>query len=407
MKMNERCQKSMKQISPSAESPLFTAAVHAGNDPSAHQGAVSVPIYQTSIFAFPDAEQGARIHEGEEAGYFYGRMGNPTQTALEKALAELEGGEAGLSFASGMAAVSAALLTMLRPGDHIVAPESLYATTNALYNEMLVPFGFTVSYVDATDPDNYRQAIRPETKLFYLESPANPTLKLVDIAAVVQIARRNNIATLMDNTFATPFNQRPLEYGVDAVVHSATKYLGGHGDLTAGALVGKKETIERARWQTNKILGGVIAPQTAWLVLRGIKTLALRMERHNSNALAVAEFLAQHPKVVAVHYPGLPAHPQHELAQRQMNGFGGMVAFDVGGVEAGRRLVNNLKLCLLAVSLGDVATLIQHSASMTHASLERERRLAVGITDGLLRLSVGIERAADIIEDLANALKLI
>jgi methionine-gamma-lyase len=306
-----------------------------------------------------------------------------------------------------MAAISTTLFSLLKTGDHIVAPESLYATTNALLVQMLEPFGVSVTYVDAAEPLNYRRAIHSETRVLYLESPANPTLKLVDIKALVEIAKKKNLVTVMDNTFATPFNQRPLDFGVDGVIHSATKYLGGHGDLMAGALIASNEIVEKARWHTNKILGGVIAPHTAWLVLRGIKTLALRMERHNENGLKVAEFLAAHPKVRAVHYPGLPEHPQHELAKKQMNGFGGMIAFDVGGVEEGRRLVNNVKLCALAVSLGDVATLIQHSALMTHASVPRERRLAVGITDGLLRLSVGIERAEDLIADLNAALSYV
>lgn len=383
---------------------IYTTAVHAGDNPPAHQGAISVPIYNAAVFAFPDAEQGAAIHEGEQPGYFYGRISNPTQDALESALCELEGGAAALALASGMAAISTTLLTLLKAGDHIVAPESLYATTNALLSGMLESFGVAVTYVDATDAENYRKATRAETRVLYLESPANPTLKLVDMAAVANIAQENNLVTVMDNTFATPFNQRPIDFGIDVVIHSATKYLGGHGDLVAGIMIGSEETVKRARWHTNKILGGVISPNTAWLVLRGIKTLALRMERHNSNALAVARFLVEHPKVEAVHYPGLPTHPQHELAKLQMNGFGGMIAFEVGGVEEGRRLVNNVKLCTLAVSLGDVATLIQHSASMTHASVPPEKRLEVGITDGLLRLSVGIERAEDIINDLDQAL---
>lgn len=388
-----------------SEDILYTTVVHAGEDPKGNLGSLSVPIYQSAVFTFPDAEQGAAIHEGEQPGYFYGRMGNPTQSALETALCQIEGGEAALALASGMAAVTTTLLTLLGSGDHIVAPESLYATTNALLDQLLTPLGVSVTYVDATDPSNYAAAVRPETKVLYLESPANPTMKLVDIPAVVAIARERDITTVMDNTFATPINQRPLALGVDVVVHSATKYLGGHGDLMAGALIGKREIVERARWQTNKILGGVIGPQTAWLILRGIRTLALRMERHNANALTVATFLHAHPKVRAVHYPGLPSHPQHALACRQMVGFGGMLAFDVGGVEEGRRLVNHVRLCSLAVSLGDVSTLIQHSASMTHASVPRERRLAVGITDGLLRLSVGIERAEDIVADLDGALK--
>jgi len=382
-----------------------TTVVHAGADPSANLGALSTPVYHASVFAFPDAEQGAAIHEGQQPGYFYGRISNPTQAALERALCALEEGQAALAFSSGMAAISTTLFSLLHVGDHIVAPASLYASTYALLNELLVPFGVAVTYVDATDPDTYARAIRPETKVLYLESPANPTLKLVDIASVVRTARAHGLTTVMDNTFATPFNQRPLAYGVDAVVHSMTKYLGGHGDLVAGALIGTEALCERARWHTHKLLGGVISPQTAWLVLRGIQTLAVRMERHNANALAVARFLEDHPTVQAVYYPGLPSHPQHALAQRQMHGFGGMLAFDVESVEQGQRLVNSLTLCTLAVSLGDVATIIQHSASMTHAAVPREQRLAVGITDGLLRLSVGIEKVQDIIADLSQGLE--
>lgn len=398
----------MKSAANDSEDSIYTQAVHAGEDSESHLGALSTPIYNASVFEFPDAEQGAAIHDNEQDGYFYGRIANPTQNALETALCELENGAACLSFASGMAAISATMLTLLKSGDHIVAPESLYASTDALFNQMLEPFGIATTYVDARNAENYEAAIRPETKVLYIESPANPTLKLVDMKAVAAIAKNRGLVTVMDNTFATPFNQRPLDFGVDVVVHSATKYLGGHGDLMAGAIIvssDAKEIAVRARHHTNKILGGVISANTAWLVLRGIKTLALRMERHNSNALEVAEFLESCAKVKAVHYPHLESHQQFELAKRQMpNGGGGMIAFDVGDVEAGRKLVNNVKLCKLAVSLGDVATLIQHSASMTHASVPREKRLSVGITDGLLRLSVGIERAADIIDDLERAL---
>ncbi len=389
------------------EDPIYTKVVHAGEDPFANQGSLSTPVYNSAVFAFPDAEQGAAIHEGEQPGYFYGRLGNPTQSALEKALCDLESGAAALTFASGMAAISTILFTLLDTGDHIIAPESLYANTNAFLDKMLKPRGIDVTYVDATDPANYGTAVRKETKVLFLESPANPTMKLVDISAVAKIARENNIPTVMDNTFATPFNQRPLDLGVDIVVHSATKYLGGHGDLLAGAIIGSEEIVHRTRWSTNKILGGIISPQTAWLVLRGIKTLALRMERHNKNAQAVAKFLEGHPKVKEVFYPGLPSHKQYDLAKRQMSGFGGMVAFDVGGIEQGRSLVNNLKLCSLAVSLGDVATLIQHSATMTHASVSPERRRAIGIADGLIRLSVGVERVQDIIADLDGGLQCV
>lgn len=387
------------------QDPIFTRAVHAGEDPAAHLGALSTPVFQTALFAFPDAEQGALIHEGQAPGFHYSRIANPTQAALEKAIAELEGGEAALAVASGMAAISMTLLTLLRPGDHLVAGHSLYGTTNIFLHRMLEPLGFRVIHVDQTDPTAFEAAITPDTGLLYIETPANPTLTLTDIEAVTTIARERGLLTVADNTFATPVNQLPLALGVDVVVHSATKYLGGHGDLVAGAIVASAELIERLRRQTLKMLGGSIAPWTAWLLLRGIKTLPLRVERHNSNALRVAEFLAQHPKVRAVHYPGLPGHPQHSLALRQMKGFGGMVAFEVDGVETARRLVNSVKLCALAVSLGDVASLIQHPASMTHAAMPVEQRRQAGITDGLLRLSVGIERAEDIIADLDQALR--
>jgi len=388
-----------------AEDPIYTIAVHAGANPPANLGSLSVPVYNSAVFAFPDAEQGAAIHAGKQPGYYYGRSGNPTQSALEAALCQLEGGAAAMAFSSGMAAITSTLFTLLGAGDHIVAADSLYAATNTLLDEILSPLGIAVSYVDTTDPNNYAVAVKPNTKVFYIESPANPTLKIVDIESVVKIARKNKITVVMDNTFATPFNQRPLQYGVDLVIHSASKYLGGHGDIIAGAIIGPQTIIDRIRRHTGKILGGVIAPHTAWLVLRGIRTLALRMERHNANAMAVAKFLEQHPKVKKVHYPGLPSHPQHKLACRQMSGFGGIIAFEVGGVEEGRRLVNNLKLCTLAVSLGNVESLIQHLASMTYASMPPEQRRAIGISDGLLRLSVGIERAEDIITDLEQALK--
>ena len=319
-------------------------------------------------------------------------------------MAELEGGEAALALASGMGAVSSALLTAIQTGDHLVVPELIYPSTEALFKHMSESLGIEVSYIDATDASNYAQATRSNTKAFYLESPSNPTLQLIDTSRVAQIAKEQKITTIMDNTFATPFNQRPIEHGIDVVVHSATKYLGGHSDLVAGVLIGSHEFVERARWHTNKILGSVIAPHTAWLVLRGIRTLALRMERHNSNALDVASFLEQHPKVMQVNYPGLKSHPQHKLALKQMNGYGGMISFEVAGIEEGRRLVNNVKLISLAVSLGDVASLIQHSASMTSAQVAAADRAARGISDGLLRLSVGIESVDEIIRDLEEAL---
>ncbi len=387
---------------------IYTHAVHAGEDRSEHYGAMSVPVYSASIFAFEDADEGAAIHNEEKPGYYYGRLGNPTQQALESALCDLEGAEDCIALASGMAAVSAAMFTLVRSGDHIVAPMLGYSTTMNLLHHIEEKFGIETTFVDAAHAEEYRQAIKPNTKLFWIETPSNPLVRITDIAAVVAIAKEHGIATVADNTFATPFNQRPLDLGVDAVIHSATKYLGGHSDLTAGLLAGKREVVDGARHGASKFFGGNIAPQVAWLVLRGIKTLALRMERHNSNAVAIAEFLASHPKVEKVYYPGLASHQNHEIAARQMTGgYGGMIALDVGSVEAGKTFANNVRLCTLATSLGGVETILQHSASMTHAAISREERLKGGITDGLIRLSVGIEHVDDLIADLDHALNQI
>jgi len=386
---------------------IFTSVVHAGEDPKKHFGSISVPIYNASVFAFDDADEASAIHNFEKEGYFYGRLGNPTQEALERAVSQLEQGESGLAFASGMAAVTASLLTVLKSGDHLVAPEAHYSTTGSFLEYLEENFGISTTYIDQTNAENYRDAIKENTKVFYIETPSNPTLKITDIAAVAKIAQENEIVTICDNTFATPFNQFPIALGVDIVLHSATKYLGGHSDLTAGVIAGKKEFIEKARLKTTKLFGGNISPHTAWLVLRGIKTLALRMERHNENAQRIADFLSEHPKVSKVNYPGLASHPNHEIARKQMRGFGGMISFDVGTVEAGKTLLNNVKLCTLATSLGGVETIIQHSASMTHANLSSEQRLKAGITDGLIRFSVGIENADDLIDDLEQALNKI
>lgn len=384
---------------------IFTSVVHAGEEPEKHFGSISVPIYNASVFAFTDADEAFQIHNYEKEGYFYGRLGNPTQEALERAMCQLEKGESALAFASGMAAVTASLLNVLKSGDHIVAPESHYSTTGSFLEYLAENFGISTTYVEQMDAENYAGAIQENTKVLYIETPSNPTLKITDVAAVAKIAQENGIVTICDNTFATPFNQYPLALGVDVVLHSATKYLGGHSDLTAGLIVGKKELVEKARLKTTKLFGGNIASQTAWLVLRGIKTLALRMERHNENAQRIAEFLSEHPKVSHINYPGLASHPNHEIARRQMRGFGGMISFDVGTIEAGKALLNNVKLCTLATSLGGIETIVQHSASMTHANLSSEQRLKAGVTDGLIRLSVGIENADDIISDLDRALE--
>ena len=389
--------------------PIYTTAVHAGTDPEAHLGALSPPLFPASVYAYPDAETGAAIHEGDAPGFSYGRMGTPTQAMLESALAEIEGHGAdrpvaALALASGMAAISSALLVLTTPGGHVVAPRSMYATASGFLDGLLARAGVTVTYVDAAEPGAYAAAVRDETQVLYVETPSNPVLTVTDIGEVAETARLCGATVVADNTFATPVNQRPLALGADVVVHSATKYLGGHGDLVAGVLVGPPDVVERARWHALKYLGAVIAPWTAWLVLRGLRTLPLRVERHNANALAVARALETHPAVRAVHYPGLPSHPQHLLARTQMCGFGGMVAVDVGSVDAGRRVADGVRLCSLAVSLGDVATLVQHSASMSHASVAPDVRRQAGITDGLLRLSVGVERAEDIVADLLGAL---
>jgi methionine-gamma-lyase len=381
------------------EKSFNTLAVHAGEDLTQHFGSVSVPIYNASVFSFTDADEGSAIHNYEKPGYFYGKLGNPTTDALEKAMCQLENGESALSFASGMAAVSAAILTIVKSGDHIVAPESMYSTTTILLEHLRDNFGIDVTFVDATDSESYASACKQNTKLFWIESPSNPLLKITDFSTVVEIAKSKGIATVADNTFATPYNLRPIDFGVDVVIHSATKYLGGHSDLTAGIMVGKSEIVEKARLKTTKLFGGNIAPQVAWLILRGIKTLGLRMERHNSNASAIADMLRNHPKVAATNYPKFD-----EIAQTQMKGFGGMISFDVGSVENGKALVNNVEVCTLATSLGGVETIIQHSASMTHATLPREQRLKAGVTDGLIRLSVGVEDEKDLLEDLQQAL---
>ncbi|MEO8573885.1 MAG: PLP-dependent aspartate aminotransferase family protein, partial [Pyrinomonadaceae bacterium] len=379
-----------------------TMAVHAGEDRTKNHGAVSVPVYSASVFAFSDADEGIAIHNDEKPGYYYGRLGNPTQEALERSIAELEAGEDALAFASGMAAISASVLTFAVQGDHIVAPESMYSTATNLFR-YLSDLGISTSFVDATNAENYRLAAQENTKIFWLETPSNPLVQITDLKAVVGTARELGIATVCDNTFATPYNQRPLQIGVDISVHSATKYLGGHSDLTAGLLVGRKDIVDKARHGPSKLFGGNIAPQVAWLVMRGIKTLALRMERHNANAFALAHMLADHPKVKAVYFPGLESHRNHDIAKSQMSGFGGMVSMDLENAEAAKTFVNNVKLCTFATSLGGVETIVQPSALMTHAAISPEERAAAGISDGLIRMSIGIEDIDDLGDDVRQA----
>ncbi len=383
-----------------------TDAVHAGRMVEDSLGAVSPPIYQTATFEYASAEQGAARFAGEDDGYVYTRFGNPTVAVFEQRLAALERTEAAIATSSGMAAISTTLLGLLRAGDHAIVTDALYTAALTFLRQTLPAFGVECTVVDATSTAAIEDAVRDETRVIYCETPGNPTLALVDLAAVGAIGRNAGATTICDNTFATPINQRPCELGIDVSVHSATKYIGGHGDIVAGAICASREMIDRL-WKTHIQIGGCLAPMDAFLAARGLQTLPLRMRAHNENAMQIAEAFVGHPKVARVIYPGLPSHPQHELAARQMGGFGGMVCLDLaGGVEAGRRMMNAVDLCTLTVSLGEVKTLISHPASMTHSMLSPEDRRSVGISDGLVRLSVGIEDPEDIIADLEQALEV-
>jgi methionine-gamma-lyase len=384
-----------------------TRAIHHGYDPLDHQGALSAPLYLTSTFAFPSAAEGGRRFAGESQGYIYGRLGNPTVALLEGRLASLEGGEAALATASGMGAITTAIWTLLKPGDEILTDMTLYGCTFAFFRHGLAQFGIHARHADLTDLDAVEAGFGPTTKLVYFETPANPNMRLVDIRAVADLAHARGALVMVDNTYCTPFLQRPLGLGADLVVHSATKYLGGHGDLLAGAVVGTRALVDRMRYFGLKdMTGAVLSPFDAFLVLRGLKTLEVRMERHSRSALAVARQLEAHPSVARVHYPGLETAPQHELARRQMpGGFGGMIAFELeGGFDAGIRFMDALKLVTIAVSLGDAETLVQHPASMTHSPYTPEERAAHGIADGLVRLSIGLESVEDIAADIGEAL---
>jgi methionine-gamma-lyase len=333
-------------------------------------------------------------------------LGNPTQTVLEKQIALLEGGEAAAATASGMAATVSLVVCLVRSGEKIVASDTLYGGTHQLFRNSFERLNIEVVEVDASVPDNIERAIDERTKLVFIETPANPTLRLVDIAAVASITKRHGIALAVDNTFSTPYYQNPIALGADYVIHSATKYIGGHGDTVAGLVVGPAQKIKQIKKEFVRDLGGCISPFNAWLLLRGLKTLHIRMEKHSANAIQVAQFLSSHPKVEKVWFPWLPSHPQYELARRQMRGPSGMIAFEIkGGREAGRKLMNSVQVCVLAVSLGDVATLIQHPASMTHTGYSKQELEEVGITEGLIRLSVGLEDAGDLIHDLGQAME--
>ena len=372
-----------------------TLCIHAGQEPDPSTGAIITPIYQTSTYV----QEGLGRHKG----YEYARTQNPTRSAFEANLAALEHGKAAFGFASGLAATRA-VTTLLQSGDHVVVTDNTYGGTYRFFERVMRKFGLDFSYVDTSDVDAVRAAIRPETKMLFLETPTNPVLRLSDIAAVSAAAHERNVFVVVDNTFASPFVQRPLDLGADIVLHSTTKFLNGHSDSVGGVLIANRdEHIEWLKFVQNAE-GAIIGPMDAWLVLRGTKTLSVRMERHNANAMALAEFLAGHPKVPLVHYPGLPTHPQHALAQRQMRGFGGLISFRTGSLDKARTVLESVRLMALAESLGGVETLISHPATMTHASVPVDRREAIGITEDLVRVSVGIEDLADLREDLEQAL---
>jgi methionine-gamma-lyase len=383
-----------------------TNQIHAGHQKNT-AGSLAIPIYQSSTFVFDSAEQGGRRFGGQESGYIYSRLGNPTNSALEEKVAALEGGEACVSTASGIGAITSTMWTILKMGDHVVAGDTLYGCTRAFLGKGLSKFGIQVDFVDCTNLELVKQSIKENTKVVYLETPANPNMKITDIEEVAKLTHtKEGRLLIVDNTFCTPYAQQPLKLGADVVIHSATKYLNGHGDVVAGFVVGKKHFINEVRLEGIKdFTGSVLSPHDAFLIIRGMKTLSLRMEKHSANAMKIAEFLEQHPNVEKILYPGLKSFAQYDVAKKQMKLPGGMMAFEVkGGMEAGIKLMNNLKLMTLAVSLGDAETLIQHPASMTHASYTREQRIEANITDGLVRLSVGLEDVEDLIADLKQAL---
>jgi len=383
-----------------------TRAIHAGKLEPTIFGEVSVPIFQTSTFAFPSAEEGAARFAGSAPGYIYTRLDNPTIAALETTLVSLEGGTAAMATATGMAAIATVFLTLLGRGDHVVSTKCIYSATRVLLETELARFGVEVSFVDTSRIDNLQPALRPNTRMVYLESPTNPTMELTDLEAACAIARAAGALSVVDNTFASPYLQRPLELGADVVVHSLTKFINGHSDVVGGAIVVRDPALAKTLRRGLILFGGTMDPHQAWLIQRGVRTLPLRLEKAQENAARLAQFLAGHPKVTWVSYPGLARHPQHAIACRQMDGFGAMICFGVeGGVTAGARLMNSVRLITLAVSLGGVETLIEHPASMTHALVPRAEREEAGIRDELVRLSVGCEAYEDLEADLSQALE--
>ncbi len=387
-----------------------TKAIHGGKQKDKNSGALATPIYQTSTFVFDSAEQGGRRFALEEDGYIYTRLGNPNTTVIQEKIALFEGAEAAQAAASGIGAITSAIWPIVQAGDHIVADKTIYGCTFAFLNHGISKFGVEVTFVDTSNLKEVEEAIKPNTKIVYLETPANPTLKLCDIKGISDLAHsKGDIIVMVDNTFATPYVQQPLKLGADVVVHSATKYLNGHGDVIAGFVAGKKDYIEQVNLVGVKdMTGACLGPFEAYLIERGLKTLEIRMEKHCANAQKIAEYLEKHPKVEKVYFPGLKSFEFYDLAQKQMKLPGAIIAFEVkGGFEAGKKLINSVELMTLAVSLGDAETLIQHPASMTHSPYTPEERAAAGISEGLIRASIGLENADDIIADFEKALALI
>ncbi|MCW8834013.1 MAG: methionine gamma-lyase [Colwellia sp.] len=389
----------------SQKSAIETQAIHSGRINDEQFGSLATPLYQTSTFIFDDAQQGADRFAGESEGFIYTRLGNPTTRQLEMRVAAMEGMEDAAATATGMAAVSAALLTNLQAGDHIISSKAVYGCSFALMNHMLKKFGIEVTFVDMTVPENINSAIQANTKLIFLETPINPNLVVLDLEKICAIAKKHQLISVVDNTFLTPVLQQPAKFGADIVIHSATKYLNGHGDVVAGIVCGSSEMISEIKLTTLKDIGATMSPHDAWLIMRGIKTLPIRMERHCSNAQAVAEFLEQHNAVGQVYYPGLKSHAGYPFIGKQMKAAGGVIAFELNtDLKGGANFINSMKLFSIAVSLGDAESLIQHPASMTHSPYEPEERAEAGITDSLIRISVGLEHVDDIIADLAQAL---
>ncbi len=385
-------------------SKFNTMLVHGGQHPDALL-AVNPPIYQTSTFAFKNAEDGAACFAGESDGFIYTRLGNPTVRILEDAVAALEGGAGGIAVASGMGAVTTIYMAYLGAGSHIVSTDAVYGASRSVLEKHFVRFGVEATFVDTSKIELVEAAIQPNTKLLYIETPANPTITITDIAACAQIAKKHGIRLVVDNTFCSPYLQKPFDLGADIVLHSITKFINGHADVVGGVIVAKTEADHKYMYNVMTSMGPNMDPHQAFLVIRGLKTLSLRMERAQANAQIIAEYLEKHPKVAWVRYPGLPSHPQYELAKRQQSGAGAMISFGLkGGFAAGKKMMDSVQLAVLAVSLGGVETLIQHPASMTHAKVPAEAKLLAGITDDLVRYSVGIEDVEDLIEDLEQAL---